>query len=80
MYLIVLSPNLKLAYNHIDQIEKRIRVLYSKLVLFLWRIIDFCCIPENESEGGILGWNKSKSLKFKKKSKANAREDYKLDN
>ena len=62
MYLIVLLPNLKRTYDLINLMEKLIRALYRKLVLFLQQINDFHYIPENESEGGILGWNKSNAI------------------
>ena len=52
-------PNIKRTYDQIDQIEKQIRALYRELVLFLQYINGFRYIPENESEGGVLGWNKS---------------------
>ena len=35
MYLTVLLPNLKLTYNQIDFIRKKIIALYRKLVIFL---------------------------------------------
>ena len=63
MYLIVLLPNYKHTYDQIDQIEKYIRALYRKLVLFLRSKNSFCYIPENESEQDILGWNKSGSIR-----------------
>ena len=59
MYLIVLLPNIKHRYGQIDLIKKEIRALYRELVLFLRQINGFRYIPENESEGDVLGWNKS---------------------
>ena len=35
------------------------RDLYHELVLFLQSRNCFCYVPENDTEGGILGWNLS---------------------
>ena len=61
MYLIVLLPNRKRTYDQICLIREKIRALYRELVLFLRLINGFCYIPENEIEGGDLGWNKSQA-------------------
>ena len=58
MYVIVMLPNIKRTYDQIDQIEKQIRALYRKLVIFLQSINSFRYIPENESKHTVLGWNK----------------------
>ena len=41
MYLIVLLPNYKRKYDHINMIENKIRALYRELVLFLHSIKKF---------------------------------------
>ena len=59
MYIIVPLPNYKCTYDQIDLIEKQIKALYRKLVLFLRSKNSFRYIPGNESEQDILGWNTS---------------------
>ena len=45
--------------------RKKIRALHRKLVLFLQQINCSRYIPENESVGDFLGWNKSDASDLK---------------
>ena len=57
IYPIVMLPDLKITYDKIDRTKTLIRAIYCELVIFLQKINYFRYIPDNESVGGILGWN-----------------------
>ena len=59
IYIIVLRHIFYTTYKGKNQAKKYMWDLHHKLVLFLQSRNCFCYIPDNEIEGGILGWTTS---------------------
>ena len=64
-YLIVLRPIFDTTYKGKKQVKIYMWALHHKLVIFQQSRNCFCCVPENEIEGGILGCTTSPIIQGK---------------